>query len=696
MDSVEPHGTRSRHGIAWLLVLGILLVYALLPDAGSTPQEGADARADEAGEERERLEILSVAPHDPYAGGTLAVTHSPLRGLNEAREPQVEVFAGKTMLPILAQRGERIFTALPRGLALGDLKIRVASVSADGSPLRSKPFHIRVRAPSYRKLFRSLVGGVALVVLGIFFLSRGVRAATSLHAAELLSGASKRRGLLLACGALLGGLAQTTTGAIGLLSGLVSSRVLAVSPATIACLSVPLGAAAAPLLVTGLVEPREGLLIVAIGVVWLLLGRGRRLEALASLLLGTGLVAFGMQVFRPALEPFLADASVWSLLHELRADSARDVALCTLLGALAVAIMHGPGPLVVLLLSVAQATHHGDLRTLLALLAGTSAGAAVGALITAPAGPGASRLAKLHLILGVLGSALAALSVDLWVLVTERLFGRLDLPMHWTERAPVSELGLQLFVGFLLSQSLIALTLSFLVPRLFALSEKASAQDSSRLHTTAPPLRELLDRVLDAQKNALDKVSALAVSGERRRGQEAEQVLSDARREMDRLLGGSLREATAAAALGGVAFSVLQLQNALDHLLARTENMIDAQIVGTSHAAEAEGTRADRKTLLENLHQLLTQGLQAARSSLNEGKPLDLDAARDREIQINRIEASARAALLDNERSADPSAGHLSLLQVVDAYEASGNQVYRLAEQLGEQHAFIRFSTAQS
>jgi Na+/phosphate symporter len=666
MDRLDLTPAPPRQALAWLLVLGIVLVYALLPDNGPSQEGGLDKRgtrdSEDSGEEHERLEILAVSPHDPYAGGTLSVTHSPLRGT-------VEVFAGKLPLTILASQGERLLVALPADLPLGDAKIRVASASGAEPRLRSKPFHIRVRAPSYRKLFRSLIGGVALVVLGIFFLSRGVRAATSRKAAQLLSGASKRRGLLFGLGVLLGGLAQTTTGAIGLLSGLVSSRVLGVTPAAIACLSVPLGAGLAPLLVTGLVEPREGLLIVAIGVIWLLFGRGRRLEALASLLLGTGLVAYGMQVFRPALEPFLSDATVWSLVHDLRAESLRDVLFCAGLGALAVAVMHGPGPLVVLLLSVSQATHHGDLRTLLALLAGTSAGAALAGVITAPAGPDARRLAKAHLLLGLGASLLAALTVDVWVFVTEALLGRLDLPMHWTQRAPVSELGLSLFVGFSFSQVACAFALSFAVPRLTGELVKKLAVDSrARVALSLQPLRETLDRVLGAQSSGLDKVHALAVSGERRRGQEAEHALSEARRDLDFLLGGPLREATGRAALGGVAFSVLQLGNALDHLLARTEKMIDAQIVDASRTEPA--ARSDEQSLLERLHGLLSEGLHAVRSSLSQGKPLDLDAARSREIEMNRIEASARSLLLDNEDRSGPApedTGHLSLLQVVDA-----------------------------
>jgi hypothetical protein len=181
------------------------------------------------------------------------------------------------------------------------------------------------------------------------------------------------------------------------------------------------------------------------------------------------------------------------------------------------------------------------------------------------------------------------------------------------------------------------------------------------------------------------------------RGQEAEQALSAARRDLDFLLGGPLREAAGRAALGGVAFSVLQLGNALDHLLSRTERMIDAQIVDASQAQPAE--RSEGQSMLARLHALLSESLSAVRTSLSQGRPLDLDAARSREIEMNRLEATARSLLLDSEDRAgrlDEGAAQLPLLQVVDAYEASGNQVYRLAEQLGDEHAFIRFGMAHS
>lgn len=708
MGAADPATSRRsrriglRGALAWLLGLGLVVAYLALPDGDSQrPESGAPgARADDADEDSARPEIVSVSPHDPYPGSTIAIVHS-------GWGTPLAAYAGKTPLRVLARREQQLVAELPRELALGDLKIRVATLDASAPQARSKPYHVRVRALNYRKLFRSLVGGVALVVLGIFLLARGVRESTGLHAARVLARASRQRGFVLGLGALLGAVTQTTTGAAGLLSGLVSSRVLSVAPAALACLGAPLGAAAAPLLAAGLVEPREGLLVVALGVVCLLLAHGRRSQALASLLLGTGLVAFGIQVFRPALEPLLSDAVLWSVAGDLRADSFADLAVCGALGALSVAIMHGPAPLIVLLLGIAQATHHWDLRTLLALLSGTGLGAAIAALVTAPASPSARALARIHLCLGAASSLACLLTVDLWSGLADRLLGPLELPLHWSERSSVSELGVRLFVGFGLSQLVAALALVPLVPRLEAwLATRGRARE--RRAQPIEPLRGALDQVLRAQQTALGNAAALALTGLRKRGEEAERALAEARREMAQLLAGPLLEVHALAleperasgaeldprALGGVAFALLQLQNALDHLLRQTERMIDARVAGAGAAADEKTLPWDDERLLSSLHRLLSEGLEAARMSLFSREPLDLDSARAREIHINRLEADARGVLLDSERAPALIERHVHVLQVVDAYEASGNQLYRLAEILCQQSPAVQLASS--
>ena len=51
---------------------------------------------------------------------------------------------------------------------------------------------------------------------------------------------------------------------------------------------------------------------------------------------------------------------------------------------------------------------------------------------------------------------------------------------------------------------------------------------------------------------------------------------------------------------------------------------------------------------------------------------------------MNGFEARARDALLGDERESSIVRRHLGVLELVDAYETAGNQLYRLAEALGE------------
>ena len=162
---------------------------------------------------------------------------------------------------------------LPRDLAA---RPRSRSASPPETSAASR-IRLRIKTANYRKPFRNLVGGFALLIFGIGVLARGARGAAGLGSAHLIARLARRGPAALGLGAALGALAQSTTAAAGLLAGLVASSLLAVVPAAVAFLGAQIGAATAPL-VTGLIDPREGLLVVAIGVLWLALASDRRVD----------------------------------------------------------------------------------------------------------------------------------------------------------------------------------------------------------------------------------------------------------------------------------------------------------------------------------------------------------------------------------------------------------------------------------
>src|SRR5262245_37175252 len=114
MGSAEPASSRKRRiglrgALAWLLGVGLLTAYLALPDGDSQRAEAgeAGARADEADEDGARPEIVSVSPHDPYPGSTIAIVHTRWAA-------PLAAYAGKTPLRVLARRDEQLVAELPR------------------------------------------------------------------------------------------------------------------------------------------------------------------------------------------------------------------------------------------------------------------------------------------------------------------------------------------------------------------------------------------------------------------------------------------------------------------------------------------------------------------------------------------------------------------------------------------------------
>jgi hypothetical protein len=678
----ERSSRRLRFLAAWILSALLVVVYFLLPDGeSSAPIDPGQSSAAEVGVEP-RLEVVSLSPADAVAGSAVTV------GVEGSVDSTgLRVFAGKEELTVLARRHDAVVVRLPRELPVGRIKIRVAAGDE-----RSKPYPLQIKTANYRKPFRNLVGGFALLIFGIGILARGARGAAGLGNAHLIARLARRGPAALGLGAMLGALAQSTTAAAGLLAGLVASSLLAVVPAAVAFLGAQIGAATAPL-VTGLIDPREGLLVIAIGVLWLALSSDRRSTAIARFVLGAGLIAFGLQTLRPGFEPFVQDPRLLSFVASLRADSVFDVGLCALLGAALVAVLQGPAPVVVLVLVLAQTTGEWDLRTALAVLSGSGLGAAAGALLTTPVGRKCRRLAELHLLLGAASTILSAASIGLWSWLADSIVPGVPHEVQWGKRVLLPNFGLHLGVAFALSQVGAAVVLLPAV-RLFAswlerLLPVGSRRELSRVGDPAGVVRAGLLRVLGAQRSGIEPLLELALDGRRASGRAAEHRLADAHEVLEELVAGPVLVLTKdgeGGLLARAAFGCLQLERALDGLHRQAERLIDRR-VALSSDAEARGLPPDDEDTLRRLHALLAEGLDGLVQSLERRSAVDLELSRAREIHMNGLEARARAAILSGESEAAIVRMHLAVLGLVDAYEAAGNQVYRLSEALAATYA---------
>jgi hypothetical protein len=663
--------------LAWLCTALIIGVYFSLPD-GEEALGVADAQ--HLGPDvpiPARIEVVSVTPSDATPGSAVTVVFAG------AQHPEaVQAFLGKSELPVLSRFEDSVVVRLPSNLTPGHLKLRVS----DGQE-RSKPYDLRVKLENWRKPFRSIIGGFALLIFGIGVLGRGAREAVGLRSTHVLARWAQRGPAALGMGIGLGALSQSTTAAASVLAGLVSSSLLALGPAAAAFLGAQLGTATAPL-VSGLFDPREGLLVVALGVMWLGFATNRRTTALARLTLGIGLIAFGLQTLRPGFEPFVQDPTLLSLVTRLRATEPLGIATCALLGAALVAIFQGPAPVCVLVLVLAQTTAQWDLRTALAVLSGSGLGAAIGSLVTSAAGPRSRKLALLNLMLGFASTLLTACSVDVFAYLADLVMPGVPHEVRWGKRVLLPNLGLHLGAAFAMSQLAAAL---LLLPAVFPLARLIERWFPRDRPSAVPNVGDAervtqthLLTLVETQLSSLLPLRDLALEGDRDAGRRVELAISEAQGLLDELVAGpvvALSDAAKSRALRSAALTCAQLQRSLEGLERQAERFIDARVALSDSGRPAELAESDL-TALEEMHENLSAAGAQLLAALREETALDLDGARAREIAMNALEARLRKGVLEGDRHA--VRGHLAVLKLADAYEATGNQLYRLGEALAE------------
>jgi Na+/phosphate symporter len=687
----EPRSTRKlRLGLAWALSIVLVGGYYLV--GGEDDEERVRAPAPPPAEEGDKLDIYEVVPSEATPGSALQVRFTGGRGEGVKALLSTSGAEGTKAeaLERLSSKPGEIVVRVPAAATPGRHKLRLQL--GDNRETRSKPYDLRLKAVNRQKLFRSVLGGLALLVFGLRTMSRGSREYAGQRSQGLIAGIARRTPTAAALGVLVGTATQFTTTAAGLVVGLIESHLLTAAPAAAVLLGAQVGAAAAPSLLGLASTAREGLLLVTIGVIWLSLADDRRGKALGKVILGCGLLFYGLHLLRVGFEPLVADPEIMPYIDRFQADHVGGLLRCVAAGVLLSAVLQGPAPVFALVLGLAQATGRLDLQSALAILAGTGLGASIGTAVVAwPFGPEPRRLARLYFAMALAGTILLVVSLDLWAFVADKLVSGQPGEVAYGKKILLPHVGRHLATAFVLSQLAVAAVLGAALP----LFVKLVARLTPAALAPAPPagsaglraLREGLGRVLVAQRAALVAITDLALSGHRTRGTDAEHGLADARAELESLFGGAVHtkaERLELARLRQAALATLQLQRALEDLLRQAERTTE-RAMALSPAGEAWELVTGDAATLQSLHGLLIEGLDALATQLASGAPPDVDAARAREIRMNAIEVQTRQELLAQvDRGEEPRAVGLRLntTDLVNAYETVGNHLYRLHEAL--------------
>lgn len=637
--------------------------------------DGTSGHSAESGlDDEDRVDVVNVTPSRPAPGGVIVVDHSFME------EAAVSVYLGKQPLQVLSQRPGTMVARLPSDAAVGRVKIRVGTKGH-----RSKPYDVHIAPRDWRLPFSGFVGGIALIVFGTGAFARGAREAVGKAGADRLGRYSQRRTVAFFIGAAAGATSQSTVASAALISGLTASRLATAAAAATAFVGAQVGAGTLPLLTGGL-DLLAGLVGIALGVFWLTLANDRRTSAWARLMLGAGFVTFGLHLLRSGLEPLVLDQTFLQLASGLRADGLTSRLLCLAVGVLLLLIFQGAASTLLVAAGLLQLVGALELPTLLYVMSGSGLGAALSALITTRWSERGRRLSQLHLLLGVVSTLVAFVTVEIWVELSALLAGSGGPLASFGSNVLAPSVGKQLALAFVFSQVFSALVALPFVS-LFARWVKRATPKKTDEGATAGSVvsvRHGLVSVLRRQRWALELVSDLVLAGERGAGSHAEHALSEARSRLQSLLRGGVRqlpEAGPGAELRQSAFACLQLERSLEDLLYRAERFTDRQ-VGIAARGAAAMSAADLRIATE-MHALLLEAVETVHKALIEEARVDLEIARRREIRLNALEAQTRRAALEASGDSRTIALRLEALELFDAYEGAGNHLYRLAETLG-------------
>jgi hypothetical protein len=255
-------------------------------------------------------------------------------------------------------------------------------------------------------------------------------------------------------------------------------------------------------------------------------------------------------------------------------------------------------------------------------------------------------------------------------------------------------LGPHLTVAFALSQLAIAIVLVPLVPwltrSLDRLWPQTPARELVKVGDATGTVRAGLLKALRAERDSLRPLAELALAGVRSAGITAEHCLNDAHATLEALLSGPVRLLPAepeGEALGRVAFGCLQLERSLESALRMAERLTDRRMEALAGAMDVPSLAGEDEVVLRETQKTLFEGIEALEASLESRMPVDLEAASAREIHLNGLEARARSVLLTGAREPLSVESRIGVVELVDAYETAGNQIYRLAGALSETFA---------
>lgn len=655
----------------WLLTF-VLVVYFVF-DAFQSDDIDTGLPGETVGAERD-LAVVRIKPVEVPPGGVAVLV---LSGVDDSDPRPLRASVDDKNAEVVDRKGRELVVRLPDS----NTGLRMLRVSQ--GERRSNSRDIWVKPVPRRKMLFGLVGGLALFVLGLRTLRQGLRVYAGRKLKETFARWTGRASRGLVVGGLAGIITQSAVSSAGVLVGLLESKLIPLAPALALLLGAQVGAAAT-LLVLPLGSAREGLLVVALGVAWTGLSFNRRSSAVGSVLLGVGLLLYGVQVLRGGFQPIVTDPAILPYVRHFAAPGFSGVVASAAAGVAVSAMTQGPGPVFALTLGLAESSGLIGLREGFAILGGTALGNAVGvSFVMWPFGRDARRLGLAYLVVGVALTATFLAGLPLWRAIADVIVPGAPNAATYGRKVLFPHVGAHLAVGFAISQAVLAVLLLPLLPSLSRSIERIFSRTTPRASLPPSGKQSVADCMaqlggaMDTFRRTLGAIAAMIKTRDGAYSTRVDELLAHAKTTLEGLLvetsslDGPEEDVRS---LSAVAVALLQLHEAITALGRVVEHGIE------------NGLELDREDLnaARRLAARVGAALDQLRRILAGEQTPNLETARVLEIRINAEELQRRQELTERLAGADSTvvARRVHVTSVLAAYEAAGNYLFRAHEAL--------------
>ncbi|MBW1708743.1 MAG: Na/Pi cotransporter family protein [Deltaproteobacteria bacterium] len=279
---------------------------------------------------------------------------------------------------------------------------------------------------SYTEILFASIGGLGLFIFGMKTMSENLQRVAGARLRNILAAVSVNRIVACITGALITGAIQSSSATAVMLVGFVNARLLTFAQAVGVVLGANIGTTVTAQLIAFKIT-EYALPAIGIGVAMKLFAKKRRNAEIGGVILGLGLVFFGMVTMKTGVAPLKDSAFFIEFFTRFQADSYWGIILCVMVGALLTMLLQSSSATVGLTMTLASQGLIG-LPGAVALVLGENIGTTITAeLASIGSDKMAHRTARAHTLFNVIGVTymviLFPFFIKLVIWVTSSLLG---------------------------------------------------------------------------------------------------------------------------------------------------------------------------------------------------------------------------------------------------------------------------------